>query len=119
MTPPAPSVHPSLFPQQGWVWDRSCSSPATGDGQARKDSPVPVFGEGLWQHRLSINASMALQSHSCYLCIFNIKCICFWGFFLYIEQHAPAWRSASIGENVGSTVIPILEWYLTLSSFII
>lgn len=44
------------------------------------------------------------------------------GFFfppLYIEQHAPAWRSASTGENVGSTVIPILEWYLTLSSFII
>lgn len=78
-----------------------------------------VFGEGcgLFQHRLSI-----LCKHGSPVCspiyVYLIPNVFALGFSVYIAACTCSARSQH-WENVGSTVIPVLEWYLTLSSFII
>lgn len=113
-------IHPCAPSRAGFGTDPA--QPQPGDGWAWKDSPVPVFGKGLCQHRLSINASMALQSHSCYLCIFNIKCICFWGFCSVYRAACTClakcqwWGKCGIYCNSNSGMIPDTFQFYYLNS---
>lgn len=80
----------------------------------------PVFGEGcgLFQHRLSILCKHGSPVCSPAIYVYLIPNVFALGFSVYIAACTCLARSQH-WENVGSTVIPVLEWYLTLPSFII
>lgn len=104
------------LPVAGAGFGMDPAKPQLHNGQARKDSLSLCLVKDVDSASTDSVLPQAWLSslQSCYLCLFNTNHVCFWGFISVYRAACTCPAKCQHWENVGSTVIPVLECYLTL-----